>query len=125
MADSTENGAAGSGIAAVRGLSGKTVSAFSHAAQAQAAMTEAQTLIQLALKHMAEFTPLPEAPEEEGELASEAHASLAKLDGATAKAAALVTKLAGMQAAQAAFGTVQVKLVPSPSGEVLASIGLD
>ena len=113
-----EAGAAGSGIAAVRGLTGKLGTASSHALAAQRALQDAITQIAQARKHFAEFGALAEVSTE----ASDAQASLAALEEAAATTATLVSRCAGDSGGASEEQTVDVRLLPNADGTATVSI---
>lgn len=118
MGDSTpRQQAAGSGVAAVRELSGSVPSnsstSFSHAAAAQKAIVEAQKQLHAVLRHLVK---VPGA-------AAEVSAVTA-IESQSAKVAEAVTKLAGAQAALTGSQLVRVQLLDAGQGTARAVIEL-
>ena len=109
-----EAGAAGSGIAAARGLIGKPGGASAHALAAQRTMQDALSQIRQARKHFAELGELAEA--------SDVQASLAALEEAAATTAALVSRCTGDVGGASEEPTVDVRLQPSADGTAKVSI---
>tara|TARA_B110000046_G_scaffold146098_1_gene153344 strand:- start:40 stop:384 length:345 start_codon:yes stop_codon:yes gene_type:complete len=104
MADS----AAGGGLSAARdlGKAGKSSGAFSHAAAAQKAITEAHNQLAVALRHLLKVHG-----------AAAEVSTMQGLEAQAAKVATAVTKLAGAQAAELESRVIRVVLQPQAAGE--------